>query len=102
MKSFYKFYVEGQEIDSPASGKDALSCLAHYNKNICDLFQMVNVTDAGGPHVGFEYVPITSNGEDGMEDWINLFFNGEIIALIDNKYLATQLKKAIPEMNRQC
>lgn len=102
MKPFYKFYAEGQEIDSPASGEAAIRCLKGYDKSTCDLFQMVNVTDAEGPNVGFEYAQIASSGNDGMEGWINLFFNGDIVALVNNNYLADQLKKAIPEMKRQC
>lgn len=44
-----------------------------------------------------EYVQILSNGHDGMEGWINLFFNDEIVALINNDYLASQIKQSIPE-----
>lgn len=97
MTPHYKFFVEGQEIDSPCSAKDAIGCMNHYKGSDCQLFQMIDVSGAQGGHAGFEYVKIASREGDGTENWINLFFNGEIVALITSDTLATQLKKAIPE-----
>lgn len=94
----YKFYVDGMEIDTPRTGIDASSCLKYYNGQACKLFQMVDVGHVIGDNIGFEYVEIASNGNDGMERWINLFFNGEIVALVQNEVIADQLKKSIPKM----
>jgi hypothetical protein len=94
----YKFYVDGTEIDTPMTGVEASRCLKFYKDQLCKLFQMIDVGQVVGDHVGFEYVEIASNGNDGMERWINLFFNGEIVALVENEVLADQIKKSIPKM----
>lgn len=59
---------------------------------------MIDLRSTTGDHAGFEYVEIASNGTDGMSKWINLFFNGEIIALVDNDSLADQIKQLVPKM----
>lgn len=95
----YKFYADGIEIDTPESPESATRCLKGYEDSKVQLFQLIDVTSVTDEaHLGFEYVPILSNGTDGMEGWINLFFNGEIIALVNNEYLATQIKQSIPAM----
>jgi hypothetical protein len=92
----YKFYVDGTEIDSPMAGVDASRCLKFYKGQSCKLFQMIDVGQVVGDNVGFEYVEIASNGNDGME--INLFFNGEIVARVENEVIADRIKKSIPKM----
>lgn len=43
---------------------------------------------------GFTYVDIVT---DGCEGWINLFFNGHCIAMVNNKELASQIKQHIDD-----
>jgi len=46
----------------------------------------------------FTYVNIASKGCEG---WLNLFFGDHVIALVDNVWLANQIRAEIQEKNNQ-
>ena len=91
-----KLGIKSLSLNLSELDEDTLSNLCdQFRKNV---FEKANKKDPReSNHIGFEYVQILSNGHDGMEGWINLFFNDEIVALINNDYLASQIKQSIPE-----
>ena len=44
----------------------------------------------------FNYVNIVSNNPD-TEGWLNLFFGERCVALVNDKHLADEIRKEIPE-----
>lgn len=89
-------FHESLSLNLSELDEDTLSKLCdQFRKNV---FEKANKKDPReSNHIGFEYVQIPSNGHDGMEGWINLFFNDEMVALINNDYLASQIKQSILE-----
>ena len=54
---------------------------------------------AGVNQMGFNYVNIVSVNEE-CDGWLNLFFDDECVAMVDNVDLANRMRENIPEKDR--
>lgn len=62
-------------------------------KNVCDTARDKGSSSGPSGSITFNYVDITTKGCEG---WLNLFFGDEIVAMVRNKALASEIRKVTP------